>query len=117
MVAFISLVIALGVVFGTSFFHGDQVRTKADVRHTHYGFPIAWISQDQSALVQAPDRPTSITFGSPWHNPTNANVADLVADIAIIAAAPITLYWTAAGSARLLRRPRHPHHALADAVA
>lgn len=115
-VALISLVFAVGVVFGTSFFHADRVRTASDAEHLHYGFPITWITQDQSTLTQAPNLPASVTMGSPFNNPTLFQFDDLLADIAIIGATLSVICLVCIGGIRTLRERVRSRRELYDAV-
>jgi hypothetical protein len=105
LLGFISFVIALGVVLGTAFLHGDRVSSGSDLKHLHYGFPVSWVSQDQSALVESPVTPVSIGMTGPWQNPTSFRLEDFLLDIAIIGAAPFGLYWVTVGIGAS-RRPR-----------
>jgi hypothetical protein len=117
LLGFISFVVALGVVLGSAFFHGDHVGSRSDVRHLQYGFPISWITQDQSTFVQPPSRPTTIGFGSPWHNPTGFSSSDFLLDMAIVGAAPFALFWVVVGGARVARRQRRAPAGLHSATA
>jgi hypothetical protein len=117
LLGFISFVIALGVVLGTTFFHGDRVSNRAEVKHLGYGFPISWITQNQSDFVQTPRPPTTIGMGSPWHNPTSASGPDFLLDMAIVGAAPFSLYWIVVGSVDLSRRRRRAPRRLLTAAA
>jgi hypothetical protein len=117
LLGFISFVIALGVVLGTAFFHGDRVSSRAEVTHLEYGFPISWITQDQSTFVQPPYPSTTIGVGSPWHNPTGFSLGAFLLDIVIVGAAPFGLSWVVAGGARIAGRQRRPRSGLQTSTA
>jgi hypothetical protein len=105
---FICTVLSLAAIIGTTFFHADHATTRSDTRHLSYGFPLTWVTQDQSTFVQQPDLPASTTLGSPWHNPTSTSVGRLMEDFLILGAVPATGWGLLVSGGWLIRRRKTP---------
>jgi hypothetical protein len=101
-----AMVLNLAAFAWTMFGQRDHVANLHDVRTTQYGFPLTWITQDQSVFVQKPSWPTNATLASPLENPSDINRDILLLDIAIVGAAPTAAYLVVSRTRRVTRRSK-----------
>jgi hypothetical protein len=72
-----------------------MVRTREDLRGVDFGWPTAWVHQDQSSAD--PPLPRALGFDSPWEHPTGVSpVAFLVDVLMVFAAVSLLVVLTAA---------------------
>jgi hypothetical protein len=62
----------------------DTVTAHGGLGRVTFGYPLGWLSQNQTALD--PAFPAKLSAGSPWENPTSVAFAPLVGDVLIVSA-------------------------------
>lgn len=67
----------------------EPVESPADQGDVALGLPLAWLHQDQGALD--PPLPGQAGFASPWEHPSTVSPGLLILDVAIVAAALVTV--------------------------
>ena len=58
-----------------------------------FGYPLKWLTQDQSALD--PPFPARTSPASPWENPTSVEVGPLIVDVLVVYAVLVTGWFVA----------------------
>lgn len=98
---------SLGVVVLSALSSAVMVGSRADLHRIDFGWPIAWVHQDQRS-TNPPRFPQAMGFISPWEHPTTASPLAFVVDVLVVFAAAGVLVLLTAGlvvaSGRVLRR-------------
>lgn len=58
------------------------VDNRADLHSVDFGWPIAWVHQDQSSLD--PPLPFALGFTSPWEHPTTVSPGTFLVDVLVV---------------------------------
>ncbi len=78
---------------------------RADLHRVDFGWPVAWVHQDQSSMD--PPFPSALSFNSPWEHPTTVSPAAFLGDVLVVfAALGVLVMLTAALTATTVRRAR-----------
>jgi hypothetical protein len=102
---------SLGVVVSSALSGGVVVDRRADLRRIDFGWPIAWVHQDQTSTD--PPLPRALGFSSPWEHPTTVSPLAFVVDVLVVLAAVCLLVLLTAAlvvaiAQGLRRRPGGP---------
>jgi hypothetical protein len=84
--AYVSLASASVVVMAVH--QRATVTSRHGLAHLTFGWPLAWLAQDQTAYD--PPFPWTTGFRSPWNNPTSVDGLALLTDLAV-ACAPLAV--------------------------
>jgi hypothetical protein len=101
----LSLIAAVVIVLATAYEDTTTAHNHADLKRLRYGFPVAWVTQDQTAY--SPPRsyyPESVRFDNPMENPTTVSPTRFAGDIAALSATLLVAFAATAGVIHLVVR-------------
>jgi len=76
---------SLGVVVLSALSGEVMVGNRAELHRIDFGWPIAWVQQDQSSMD--PAFPWAQSFNSPWERPTMVSPVAFLVDVLVVFAA------------------------------
>ncbi|MFT4084003.1 MAG: hypothetical protein QM638_15610 [Nocardioides sp.] len=102
LAAGVILLVSSGIVLISPLLGHVTLLDRSDQRAVAFGWPFAWLHQDQRAVD--PPFPTTTGFYSPLENPTSLSWVMLLLDVAVVVAALAAVLALLVSGLRRIRR-------------